>query len=68
MPDMFKRHRTNPDRDLESVVSAFHDRLARSTITIRTDSARIDRRNLRRCLGIPANGLRDRIDSRLRTT
>jgi len=62
---MFKRHRTDPDRDAASVVSAFHDRLAGSVVTLRTDPPRVDPRNLRIRLGLPAAGLRDRIDRRV---
>jgi hypothetical protein len=65
VPDMFKRHRTNPNRDTASVVSAFHDRLAGSLVTTRTDPPRVDPRNLRLRLGVPAIGLRDRIDRRV---
>ncbi|MBA2381653.1 MAG: hypothetical protein H0V73_06050 [Chloroflexi bacterium] len=64
---MFKRHQTDPTRDIASVVTAFHDRLAGSRVTTRTDPLRIDPRNLRLRLGTPAGGLRDRIDRRLRT-
>ena len=62
---MFKRHRTDPDRDTASVVSAFHDRLAGSMVSARTDPPRVDPRNLRIRLGMPAAGLRDRIDRRV---
>jgi hypothetical protein len=62
---MFKRHRTDPDLDPASVVNAFHDRLAGSMVTVRTDPPRIDPRNLRVRLGVPAAGLRDRIDRRV---
>ena len=64
---MFRRHRTDPDRELASVVSAFHDRLAGSLVTVRTDPPRIDSRDLRGRLGTPAVGLRDRLDRRPRT-
>jgi hypothetical protein len=62
---MFRRHRTDPDRDPASVVNAFHDRLAGSMVTARTDPPRVDPRNLRVRLGMPAAGLRDRIDRRV---
>jgi hypothetical protein len=65
VPDMFRRHRTDPDRDTASVVSAFHDRLAGSMVMARTDRPRVDPRDLRMRLGAPAVGLRDRIDRRL---
>jgi len=65
VPDMFRRHRTDPDRDTASVVSAFHDRLAGSLVTTRTDPPRVDPRNLRVRLGTPAVGLRDRLDRRV---
>ena len=61
---MFKRHRTDPDREIASVVSAFHDRLAGSIVSARTDPPRVDPRNLRVRLGTPAVGLRDRIGDR----
>jgi hypothetical protein len=64
---MFRRHRTDPDREIASVVSAFHDRLAGSLVTMRTDPPRIDPRDLRGRLGTPAVGLRERLDSRPRT-
>jgi len=62
---MFRRHRTDQDREIASVVSAFNDRLARSLVTTRTDPPRVDPRNLRGRLGTPAVGLRDRMDRRL---
>ena len=65
VPDMFRRHRTDPDRDSASVVSAFHDRLAGSMVTTRTDPPRVNPQNLRVRLGMPAVGLRDRIDRRV---
>jgi len=64
---MFRRHRTDPDRELATVVSAFHDRLAGSLVTTRTDPPRVDPRNLRGRLGTPAIGLRDRIGRPLGT-
>jgi hypothetical protein len=65
VPDMFKRHRTDPDREFASVVNAFHDRLAGSMVTVRTDPPRVDPSNLRGRLGTPAVGLRARMDRRL---
>ena len=65
VPDMFRRHHTDPDRETASVVSAFHDRLAGSLVTTRTDPPRVDPHNLRDRLGMPAVGLRDRMDRRL---
>ena len=64
VPDMFRRHRTDPEREIASLVSAFHDRLAGSLVTTRTDPPRVDPRNLRDRLGTPAVGLRDRMDRR----
>ena len=64
---MFRRHRTEPNREIATVVSAFHDRLAGSSVTTRTDPPRVDPRNLRGRLGTPAIGLRARIDRPLRT-
>jgi hypothetical protein len=61
---MFRRHNTSPDRETASVVRAFHDRLAGSLVTIRTDPPRVDPRDLRGRLGTPAVGLRDRLDRR----
>ena len=65
VPDMFRRHRTDPDREVMSLVSAFHDRLAGTMVTARTDPPRIDPRHLRARLGAPAIGLRDRLDRRV---
>ncbi|HUP54765.1 MAG TPA: hypothetical protein VM408_04600 [Methylomirabilota bacterium] len=65
---MFRRHRTDPERDLATVVSAFHERLAGSLVTARTDPPRVESRNLRRRLGAQAGvGLRARLDQPLRT-
>jgi hypothetical protein len=61
---MFRRHRTDSDHETASVVSAFHDRLAGSLVTFRTDPPRVDPRDLRGRLGTPAIGLRDRLDRR----
>ena len=61
---MFRRHRTDPDRETASVVNAFHDRLAGSMVSARTDPPRVDPKNLRGRLGTPAVGLRDRIGER----
>lgn len=58
---MFRRHRTDPNREITTVVSAFHDRLVGTMVTARTDPPRIDPRDLRGRLGTPAVGLRDRI-------
>jgi hypothetical protein len=65
VPDMFRRHHTDPDREAASVVSAFHDRLASSLVTTRSDPPRVSPFNLRGRLGTPAVGLRDRMDRRL---
>jgi hypothetical protein len=65
VPDMFRRHRTDPDRETISVASAFHDRLASSLVTTRTDPPRVDPNNLRDRLGRPAIGRRDRLDRRV---
>lgn len=65
LPDMFKRHRTDLDREIAAVVSAFHDRLAIAPVTLRTDPVRLDPRELRDRLGAPAARLRDRIDRRV---
>jgi hypothetical protein len=63
VPNMFRRHRTDPNRDLASVVSAFHDRLAASLVTVRTDPPRMDRHDLRdRLSAQPGSGLRARLD------
>jgi hypothetical protein len=62
---MFRRHRTDPDREVASLVTAFHERLAGGHVAARTDPPRIDPRNLRGRLGVPAVGLRDRLDRRV---
>jgi hypothetical protein len=62
---MFRRHHTDPDREAGSAVSAFHDRLASSLVTTRSDPPRVSPFNLRGRLGTPAVGLRDRMDRRL---
>jgi len=68
VPDMFRRHRTDQDRDLASVVSAFHERLAGTMVTMRTDPPRVDRHELRGRLGGQARvGLRARLDGSLRS-
>src|SRR4051794_31509986 len=46
VPDMFRRHHTDPDRETASVISAFHDRLASSLVTTRTDPPRVSPYNL----------------------
>lgn len=65
VPDMFRRHHTDSSRETASVISAFHDRLASSLVTTRTDPPRVSPYNLRDRLGTPAVGLRDRMDRRL---
>ena len=67
LADMFRHHRTHPHRETAAIVSAFHERLAGSPVTDRTDPPRIDPRDLRVRLGRPTSGLRDRIGSRLET-
>ena len=63
VPDMFGRHRTDPHHDLAAVVDAFHERLARSTVTHRTDPPRVNPLRLRDRLASPASaGLRERIE------
>jgi hypothetical protein len=62
---MLRRHRTDPNRETASVVRAFHDRLAGSMATMRSDPLRVDPHDLRGRLGSPAVGLRDRIDRRV---
>jgi hypothetical protein len=60
---MFGRHHTTPDHELAAVADAFHERLARSAVTDRTDPPRIDPRDLRdRLSAAPAIGLRARLD------
>jgi hypothetical protein len=59
---MFTRHRTQPDRAADPIARAFHDRLAGTLPSRRTDPPRIDARDLRTRLGgVPAAGLRDRL-------
>jgi hypothetical protein len=61
VPDMFGRHRTNPHRDL---VDAFHEQLAGSLVTRRTDPARrVNPIHLRDRLAAPVSaGLRERLE------
>jgi hypothetical protein len=68
VPDMFTRHRTGPDRSTDALAESFHDRLARSLLTHRTDPPRIDGRDLRERLGGSRGGLRERLDHRLSLT
>ncbi|HET7472509.1 MAG TPA: hypothetical protein VFJ71_05240 [Candidatus Limnocylindrales bacterium] len=66
---MFTRHRTEPDRPTDPLAQSFHDRLAGSLLTGRTDPPRIAGRDLRsRLVGSPRVGLRDRLDGRLSPT
>jgi len=64
VPDMFGRHRTQLDQDLETVVNAFHERLAGSMVTGRTDPPyRVSPQNLRDRLATPVSaGLRERLE------
>jgi len=64
VPDMFGRHRTHHDHDLATVVNAFHERLAGSMVTRRTDPPRrINPLHLRDRLAAPASaGLRARLE------
>ena len=63
VPDMFGRHRTDPHHDLDTVVDAFHERLARSMVAHRTDPPRVSPLRLRDRLAGPATaGLRERIE------
>jgi hypothetical protein len=60
---MFGRHRTDHDQDLATVVNAFHDRLAGSMVTLRTDPPRVDPHRLRDRLAGPVSaGLRERLE------
>jgi hypothetical protein len=70
VPDMFTRHRTDPDRrQAEALAASFHDRLAGALLSSRTDPPRIDRRNLRHRLAASTGaGLRDRLDRGLSPT
>jgi hypothetical protein len=63
-PDMFRRHRTHLDHDLATVVNAFHERLAASLVTGRTDpSRRVSPLHLRDRLATPVSaGLRERLE------
>jgi hypothetical protein len=70
VPDMIGRHRTHLDHDLATVVNAFNERLAGSTVTRRTDPPRqVSPLYLRDRLAMPASaGLRERLQqSALRT-
>jgi hypothetical protein len=67
VPNMFRRHRTDPGRELALVVSAFHERLAGSLVTVRTDPPRMRRHDLRGRLTAQAgSGLRSRLERPLR--
>jgi hypothetical protein len=63
-PDMFGRHRTHLDHDLAMVVNAFHERLAGSLVTGRTDPPRrVSPLHLRDRLATPVSaGLRERLE------
>ncbi|HEX5825174.1 MAG TPA: hypothetical protein VFY18_12005 [Candidatus Limnocylindrales bacterium] len=62
---MFGRHRTDPQHDLAPVVDAFHDRLAGSLVTHRTDPPRVSPLHLRDRLAAPVSaGLRERLERR----
>ena len=62
VPDMFARHRTDLDRDLATVVDAFHERLAGSLVKQRTDPPRVDPLNIRDRLATAGSaGLRERL-------
>jgi len=56
--------RVRPKSEAVDFRGAFHDRLAGSLVTSRTDPPRVDPRDLRGRLGTPAIGLRDRLDRR----
>ena len=63
VPDMFGRHRTDPHHDLATVVDAFHERLAGSMVTFRTDPPRVSPHHLRDRLAAPVSaGLRERLE------
>lgn len=65
---MFRRHRTDPNRDISSVVVAFHGRLAGMLATPPAARPTVDRPDLRMRLAAPATaGLRDRLDRRATT-
>ena len=59
--DMFRRHRTTPDRERELAVAAFRERLAGSGPLAATDRPHIDPRLLRARLGGGSTGLRERL-------
>jgi hypothetical protein len=64
VPDMFGRHRTDPHHDLATVADAFHERLAGSMVTHRTDPLRrVSPLHLRDRLAPPVSaGLRERLE------
>jgi hypothetical protein len=64
VPDMFGRHRTNPHHDRTKVADAFHERLAGSMVTHRTDPPRrVSPLHLRDRLATPVSaGLRERLE------
>jgi hypothetical protein len=63
VPNMIGRHQTHLDHDLATVVNAFNERLAGSTVTRRTDPPRqVSPLDLRHRLAMPASaGLRERL-------
>ena len=63
VPDMLGRHRTDPHHDAATVVDAFHERLAGSMVTFRTDPPRVSPHHLRDRLAAPVSaGLRERLE------
>lgn len=63
VPHMFGRHRTDPHHDFATVVDAFHERLAGSLVTHRTDPPRVSPLHLRDRLAAPVSaGLRERLE------
>jgi hypothetical protein len=64
VPNMFGRHRTDPHHDLATVAEAFHERLAGSMVTHRTDPLRrVSPLHLRDRLASPVSaGRRERLE------
>jgi hypothetical protein len=68
VPDMFTRHRTVPDRATVLWAGARHEQLSATALSVRTEPAHIDRRDIRsRLIGSPM-GLRQRLDRSLSAT
>ena len=66
LPDMFRRQRTVPSRDISSVAIAFHGRLAGMLAAPPPNRPVLDRPDARNRLAAPASaGLRERLARRV---